>query len=209
MANHTIDCAVCGDDLRGSGTQRCLWSSCPGYLVGKKDLEAICGEHPDAELRERACAIRVRNCAERPAWLNEEWAKAQKRRWRSANRLCAECPWKGHGHGCECAWSAWLGCIELHEAGTGEHLATIRDGKLLWPWPSHPSGCHEAPLRAVQMRSGERWQAESPGAVANVILSNIAELAWGSGSGYDSGARVNLLETPDVIRAAVRPNYET
>ena len=56
------------------------------------------------------------------------------------------------------------------------------------------------------MRSGERWQAESPGAVANVILSNIAELAWDSGSGYDSGARVNLLETPDVIRAAVPPN---
>lgn len=97
----------------------------------------------------------------------------------------------------------WSGSIELHETNKKTHVATIREGKLMWAYPSHPSGCREAPLRVIKMREGERWQAELPGAVANVILSDIAELAWDSGNTYDCGARVELIESTDAIRAAV------
>lgn len=54
MANHCIDCEVCGDDLRGSGQQRCTWGGCPGYVIGLEDLTKIALSHPDAELRLKA-----------------------------------------------------------------------------------------------------------------------------------------------------------
>jgi hypothetical protein len=63
MANHTIDCDICGDDLRGSGPTNCHWPNCPGWLDlggadNRADLNNICKNHPDQKLRELACKMR-------------------------------------------------------------------------------------------------------------------------------------------------------
>ena len=59
MANHTIDCGICGDDLRGSGQQRCKWNGCPGWNIGlREDLDNICQNHPDENLRNKAIQCR-------------------------------------------------------------------------------------------------------------------------------------------------------
>jgi ssDNA-binding Zn-finger/Zn-ribbon topoisomerase 1 len=62
MANHTVDCEVCGDDLRGSSSRpRCTWTGCPGYVIGKEEITRIANEHPDADLRAKAVEIRERD----------------------------------------------------------------------------------------------------------------------------------------------------
>jgi hypothetical protein len=57
MSNHSIDCRVCGDDMRGDGNPQCKWGMCPGFVADVKDLQEIAAEHPDAEMRETAARL--------------------------------------------------------------------------------------------------------------------------------------------------------
>jgi hypothetical protein len=58
MANHCIDCEICGADLRSRG---CLsWAQCPGWAGSgdRADLEKIAADHPLDTFRARARELR-------------------------------------------------------------------------------------------------------------------------------------------------------
>lgn len=57
MANHCIDCGICGDDLRSGVAGTCNWEGCPGWVQGPgADLDKIAAEHPNHDIRKVASA---------------------------------------------------------------------------------------------------------------------------------------------------------
>jgi hypothetical protein len=88
MANHCIDCEICGADLRSRG---CLsWAQCPGWAGSgdRADLEKIAADHPLDTFRARA-----RELQEEQARLKAE-ALARAEAWRKEQERHAACP--GH-----------------------------------------------------------------------------------------------------------------
>jgi len=61
MGNHSIDCEICGDDLRGAGMNpKCTWRECPGITSPcseKVELKKIAEQHPQEDLKTKAAEM--------------------------------------------------------------------------------------------------------------------------------------------------------
>lgn len=109
MANHCVDCEVCGTDLRGSGPDHCGHNPCPGWAGGDfKDLDWIAKEHPDPNIRAKAAKVREHEEASRIR--RREQAAEQKRREE-------ECP----GHVFEDRGGFIIALLECKHCGKQEY----------------------------------------------------------------------------------------
>jgi hypothetical protein len=89
MANHCIDCEICGADLR---SRNCTaWTQCPGWVCGNpEDLENIALNHPLDTFRAKARELQ----AEQAKLAAEAPARAEA--WRKKQEKHAACP--GHNY---------------------------------------------------------------------------------------------------------------